>query len=108
MEYEFDLTSDVTDLRTAKALIASLRAQLRQVLEEQEPLPGEHTVFLSADAEQRAVWLYKARKLVSNQPLSMCFEEAFQGLVESTIDVLFEIAQFETSLPGQTQHPPMA
>lgn len=108
MEHEFDQVSDVTDLRTAKEIIADLRAQLRQLIEEQEPLPGEHTVFLSADAEERALWLYKARKLVSDQPLTMCFEEAFQGFVEGAIEMFFEMAQLDANSAGQTHCPPMA
>jgi hypothetical protein len=108
MEPEFDLAPDVTDLRTAKEIIAALRAQVRQLIEDQEPLPGEHTVFLSADAEERVLWLYKARKLVGDQSLTMCFKEAFQGFVEGAIEAFFEMAQLDASPSGPTQYPPMA
>lgn len=107
-EQEDDPAPDVNDLWTAKELIASLRAEIRLLVEEQEPVEGEHTIFLSVDGEERLLWLYKARKLVQDQSLSMSFEEALQSFVEQAIQTFFELACVEADPAGQIHCPPMA
>lgn len=103
---EDDPAPDVTDLATAKRLIAELRAEVERLVEEAETLEGEHVVFLSPEQVDKAEWLYKARKLIPDQDAEIEYEEAFEMFVEGAIDIFFDMAVMEQEKPPDFPYRP--
>ncbi|GAB4428911.1 MAG: hypothetical protein OHK0015_12240 [Chloroflexi bacterium OHK40] len=93
---------DVTDLATAKRIIAELRARLVRAAEEAEPLANEIAVFLSPEDVGKAEWLFAQRKLCYAQrdDPELEFFDAFQEFVSEAMDVAYDLAIHERSGPA--------
>ena len=106
-----DPAPDVTDLATAKRIIAELRARLVRPAEEAEPLENEIAVFLSPEDKQIAGWLFEQRKLCDAQPSDpeLEFFDAFQEFVSDWMGVAYDMATDEEPAAGtQPLSPKMA
>lgn len=93
---------DVTDLATAKQIIAELRARLVRAAEEAEPLANEIAVFLSPEDAGKAEWLFEQRKLCYAQrdDPELEFFDAFQEFVSEAMDVAYDLARHERLSPA--------
>jgi hypothetical protein len=92
---------DVTDLATAKRIIAELRARLVRAAEEAEPLSNELAVFLSPEDLGKAEWLFEQRKLCYAQRDNpeLEFFDAFQEFVSEAMDIAYDLAIHERPEP---------
>lgn len=97
-----DPAPDVTDLATAKRMIAELRARLVRAAEEAEPLSNEIAVFLSPEDAGKAEWLFEQRKLCYAQrdDPELEFFDAFQEFVSDWMSVAYDMAADDERAAG--------
>jgi hypothetical protein len=97
-----DPAPDVSDLATAKRIIAELRERLVRVAEEAEPLANEIAVFLSPEDMGTARWLFEQRRLCDAQRSDpeLEFFDAFQEFVSEWMEVAYDMAADDERAAG--------
>ncbi len=97
-----EYAEDVTDLREAQRIIAYLRNRVAELVDEQTPLRGEFTAFLSDEDTDRLETLFRLGKLVYEQDPDMEFEDAFSQFVSEYLDMQWDLSQSEIDRPDIT------
>ena len=86
-----EYADDVTELRAAQRMIAALRRQVAELVEQAEPLPNELSVFLEAEHARKLHWLFSHRKLFDGQTDDWAFEDACAEFVAGWIEVRWDM-----------------
>ncbi len=86
-----EYADDVTELRDAQRMIAALRRQIAELVEQMEPLPNELSVFLEAEHARKLQMLFAHGKLFDGQTDDWEFEEAFGEFVAGWIEVRWDM-----------------
>lgn len=107
---EYEPAPDVDDLDTARRLITCLREDITRIIEESEPVYGEHTIFLDGEHQRMVEILYEKRKLAYEQEDDAYHEEyefhdVFTDFVQGYIDVAWDTAQLEAEDPQAVRKP---
>jgi hypothetical protein len=88
---EEEYAEDVTDLREAQRIIATLRRQIAEL----EPIPGEFFVFLNDKYTRMIHLLYQQNKLVYDQDNDLEIDDVFEQFVEDALEVRWDMARFD-------------
>ncbi|HSH80871.1 MAG TPA: hypothetical protein VLA19_20260 [Herpetosiphonaceae bacterium] len=95
---------DVTELRDAQRMIAALRRQIAELVEQTEPLPNELSVFLKAEHARKLHLLFSHGKLFDGQTDDWEFEDACEEFVAGWIEVRWDMVADEMGW-SRTQTP---
>lgn len=112
MEREDDPAPDVTDLWTAKHIIAGLRREIAAQHAGAGPGPNQYWVSLTDADAGRVRWLYEQRRLCAEQRADPGFEffDAFLEFISESIDWAYGLAVEDSGgyTPPPAHAPPMA
>lgn len=103
-----EYAEDVTDLREAQRLIAALRrevaeltAEVKELLEDAEPVKGEVTAFLDDEHADMLYKLYEDCVLYAGQDPDEEFLDAFTQFVSNWTEVQDDMARIDEDFQKQ-------
>jgi hypothetical protein len=90
-----DHAEDVTDLRAAQRMIAALRQQIADIIEEHEPGENEFTALLDKEHAAMLRDLFARGKLYSEQEEEEELLDAFSEFVTGWIEVRWDMVRID-------------